>query len=209
MMRVKNISLFVKRLFDFVGTIFLLIVLLIPFLILCTTVFFKLGKPIFFTQQRPGKNGKIFKMYKFRSMTNEQDKNGNLLPNEQRLTKFGKLLRKTSLDELPELINILKGDMSFVGPRPLRVEYLEHYTEEQARRHYVKPGITGWAQINGRNAISWEDKFKFDVWYVDNQSFLLDIKILGITFFKVLKREGINTIDDSLVEPFKGVQLNG
>jgi len=142
-------------------------------------------------------------------MTNARDEKGNLLPNEQRLTRFGKFLRKTSLDELPELINVLKGDMSLVGPRPLRVEYLKHYSLEQARRHDVKPGITGWAQINGRNAISWEEKFKLDVWYVDHQSFWLDIKILWKTFYKVVKREGINATDNEFIQPFKEAELNG
>ena len=198
-----------KRLFDIVFTLTILLLLLIPIMLLVIILFFKIGFPIFFSQERPGLNNKIFKMVKFRTMTNHRDSKGKLLPNEIRITKFGKYLRKTSLDELPELLNVLKGDMSLVGPRPLRVEYLEYYTKDQARRHDVKPGITGWAQINGRNTISWEDKFKYDVWYVENQSFWLDIRILWLTFIKVIKREGINSSDDKFVEPFKRVRLNG
>lgn len=199
----------IKRVIESVVIIVVLLLLSIPLIILVLLVLAKMGKPVLFSQDRPGLNGKIFKMYKFRSMTNERDVTGKLLPNDQRLTSFGKFLRKTSLDELPELLNILKGEMSFVGPRPLRVEYLEHYTPEQARRHEVKPGITGWAQVNGRNNLTWEEKFKLDVWYVDNQSFWLDIKILWMTFFKVLKREGVNSSEDALVKPFKGAELDG
>ena len=198
-----------KRLADLVIVISLLLILFIPLLILYVYVLNKMGLPVFFSQKRPGYKGVVFKMYKFRSMTNERDAKGNLLPNEKRLTSFGKKLRSTSLDELPELINVLKGNMSLVGPRPLRVEYLDYYTKEQLRRHNVKPGITGWAQINGRNAISWEDKFNLDVWYVDNNSFWLDIKILWLTFFKTINREGVNSQDDSLIKPFKGAKLNG
>lgn len=163
-----------------------------------------LGKPIFFRQQRPGLNGKIFKIYKFRTMTNERDENNMLLPDEQRLKGLGKFIRSTSLDELPQLFNVLLGDMSFVGPRPLLIEYLSLYTLEQSRRHDVKPGITGWAQVNGRNAISWDEKFELDVWYVENQSFLLDLKILWLTFLKVVKRSDISSSTHSTMEKFKG-----
>lgn len=150
-----------------------------------------LGTPVLFSQVRPGLNGKPFRMYKFRSMTNQTDSQGNLLPNEQRMTKFGGLLRSTSLDELPELCNVLRGEMSLVGPRPLLMEYLEYFTPEQNRRHLVRPGITGWAQVNGRNAISWEEKLKLDSWYVDNRSLLLDFYILWLTVWKVIRRDGI------------------
>lgn len=197
-----------KRVFDFLLSLILSIILSPLILFLSLIVKIKIGSPVLFKQKRPGKNEKIFKMYKFRTMTNECDNEGKLLPNEKRLTKFGKFLRKTSLDELPGLFNVLKGDMSLVGPRPLRVEYLDYYTIEQSRRHDVKPGITGWAQINGRNSISWEEKFKLDVWYVDNVSLWLDFKILFYTFIKVFKREGVNTNDNTLVKPFKGVKLN-
>ena len=163
-----------------------------------------MGRPILFTQDRPGKDGKIFKIYKFRTMTNETDENGELLPDEQRLKGIGKTIRKLSLDELPQLINVIRGDMSFIGPRPLLVEYLPLYNKEQARRHEVTPGITGWAQVNGRNAISWEDKFKYDVWYVDNCSFLVDMKIIWLTILKVLKQEGISSEQHATMEKFKG-----
>lgn len=164
----------------------------------------KLGSPILFKQQRPGLHGKPFYLYKFRTMTDERDENGELLPDHLRLTPFGQFLRKYSLDELPQLFNVLKGDISLVGPRPLLMEYLELYTPEQARRHEVKPGITGWAQVNGRNAISWEEKFKLDVWYVDNRTFWLDIKILFLTVIKVLKKEGINQSEYVTMEKFVG-----
>ena len=166
-----------KRLFDFLVTLLALFFLLPVILLVAILVRFKLGSPILFTQKRPGLNCKTFKMMKFRTMLDSKDKQGNLLPDNERMTKFGALLRSTSLDELPGLFNVLKGDMSLVGPRPLLVQYLPLYSSEQARRHNVRPGITGWAQVNGRNAISWEEKFKLDVWYVDNQSFLLDLKI--------------------------------
>jgi sugar transferase EpsL len=193
-----------KRLVDFLAALMALI-LLSPIIIITTMlVFFKLGSPVLFTQDRPGKNGKTFKMFKFRTMTSEKDDSGHLLPNEQRMTNFGNKLRSTSLDELPGLINVLKGDMSLVGPRPLLVEYLPLYSEEQARRHEVRPGITGWAQVNGRNAISWEEKFKLDVWYVDNQSFFLDCKIILLTIKKVFIREGINSSDNITMPKFKG-----
>ena len=161
------------------------------------------GKPFFF-QRRPGKNERIFSILKFKTMTDQKDQQGNLLPDAERLTHIGKFVRKTSLDELPQLINVLKGEMSLVGPRPLLPEYLFLYNEEQKRRHAVKPGITGWAQVNGRNAISWEDKFQFDVWYVENQSFGLDLKILFLTVKKVFRSEGINTAGQATTEPFKG-----
>ncbi|MBE9191246.1 sugar transferase [Gloeocapsopsis crepidinum LEGE 06123] len=167
----------------------------------------QIGRPIFFTQQRPGKDGKIFNFYKFRSMTNDCDAQGNLLPDEQRLTPVGQFIRRTSLDELPQLWNVIKGDMSIVGPRPLLIKYLDRYTPEQARRHEAKPGITGLAQINGRNALSWEERFKLDVWYVDSWSLWLDLKILWLTVWKVLQREGISQQGYATCEEFKG-QLN-
>lgn len=173
-------------------------------LIISIIVYCNLGKPIFFKQERPGLKGEVFKMYKFRTMQDFKDKEENYLSDEMRLTKFGKFLRKTSLDELPELANVLKGEMSLVGPRPLLVEYLDKYTPEQARRHEVRPGITGWAQVNGRNSISWEEKFKLDVWYVDNISFLLDIKILFRTIATVFKRNGISQTNHVTTERFKG-----
>ena len=163
-----------------------------------------MGFPIIFIQQRPGINGIPFNFFKFRTMTNETDEKGKLLPDRDRLTPIGRFLRNTSLDEVPSLFNVLKGDMSFVGPRPLLMEYLPLYSNEQMRRHDVKPGITGWAQINGRNSISWEEKFKLDVWYVDNQSLFLDIKIIFITIAKVLKQEGINQGRTITMEKFKG-----
>ncbi len=175
--------------------------------IIAILIYFNMGRPVLFKQQRPGLHGEIFSIYKFRTMTNNRDNEGNLLPNDQRITKLGRFLRKLSLDELPQLFNVLKGDISLVGPRPLLVEYLDHYTPEQARRHDVKPGITGWAQVNGRNAITWEEKFKYDVWYVDNQSILLDLKILFLTVVKVFKREGINSANEQFVEKFKGSSI--
>lgn len=180
-----------KRLFDIS---FALIALLLVFPILTflwLVVRFRLGKPVLFRQKRPGLKGESFEIIKFRTMANSRDMHGRLLTDEQRLTKFGRLLRATSLDELPEFFNVLKGDMSIVGPRPLLMEYLSRYTSAQARRHEVRPGITGWAQVNGRNALSWEDKFRLDVWYVDNQSFSLDVKILVLTVWKIINRENI------------------
>lgn len=201
---------FFKRLFDIVMSMVML-VLLSPFLIIIfIMVKYKLGSPAIFKQERPGldKNdgngSKVFTMLKFRTMTDEKDVEGNLLADEKRLTAFGKALRKTSLDELPELWNILKGDMSFVGPRPLLVKYLDRYTTEQSRRHLVRPGLTGWAQVNGRNAISWEEKFKLDLWYVDNWTLWLDFKILFMTVNKVFKREGISSSDSATMEEFMG-----
>ena len=193
-----------KRAFDLVVT-FIGLLFLAPVIVLITLlVRSKIGVPIFFKQVRPGLNGELFNMYKFRTMTNECDKNGALKPDSVRLEKFGKFLRSTSLDELPGLWNVLKGDMSLVGPRPLLVEYLTLYSKKQSRRHEVKPGITGWAQINGRNAISWDEKFELDVWYVDNQSLWLDIKILWLTVKKVLKRDGVNKKGCATMDKFKG-----
>ena len=184
-----------------------LVILLIISPLFCILILFlslaNSGNPFFF-QTRPGKNGKLFKIIKFKTMNDKKDKAGQLLSDEIRLTKVGKIVRKTSLDEIPQLINVVKGDMSIVGPRPLLPAYLELYSKEQARRHDVKPGITGWAQVNGRNAISWEEKFKLDVWYVDNQSFLLDLKILLKTVKKVFISEGINTEGQATTQPFKG-----
>lgn len=174
------------------------------FLVIGYLVKKKLGSPVIFKQERPGKDGEIFTMYKFRSMTDGRDKEGNLLSDEERLPKFGKLLRSTSLDELPELWNVLKGEMSLVGPRPLLVEYLDRYTEEQKRRHEVKPGITGWAQINGRNAISWDEKFKLDIDYINNHSFIMDIKILLLTVKKVFIKDGIAQKGEATAEKFLG-----
>lgn len=193
-----------KRLFDIVISALLLVFLSPLFLVLVLSVRLSLGSPVLFKQIRPGLHGKPFTMYKFRTMTDEMDEHGRLLPDEQRLTKLGRFLRSTSLDELPELINVLKGDMSLVGPRPLLMDYLPLYTPEQARRHEVRPGITGWAQVNGRNEISWEEKFEYDVWYVDNRSFLLDIKILWMTLIAVLRREGISAEGHATMPPFTG-----
>lgn len=195
-----------KRVFDFIVAFCTLLTLLPVIVIVALLIRFKLGSPILFTQDRPGLNGKIFKMMKFRTMLDATDKQGNLLPDNERMTKLGSFLRSTSLDELPGLFNVLKGEMSLVGPRPLLVQYLPLYNKEQARRHDVRPGITGWAQVNGRNAISWEDKFKFDVWYVDNQRFWLDIKILFLTVKKVFVREGISANGHVTIEPFKGTK---
>ncbi|TMO76933.1 sugar transferase [Pseudoalteromonas sp. S3776] len=193
-----------KRAFDFLVALFTLLTLSPVIIVVAVLIRLKLGSPILFTQDRPGLHGNIFKMMKFRTMLDAKDKQGNLLPDDERMTQFGAFLRSTSLDELPGLFNVLKGDMSLVGPRPLLVQYLPLYSNEQARRHNVRPGITGWAQVNGRNAISWEQKFKLDVWYVDNQSFLLDIKILLLTVKKVFVREGISADGHVTIEPFKG-----
>jgi sugar transferase EpsL len=181
-----------KRIFDIVASISILIFLAPIILLLSLLVRIFIGTPVFFTQLRPGLNEKIFKLLKFRTMRDGRDNEGRLLSDAQRMTKFGKLLRSLSLDELPEFINVIKGEMSLVGPRPLLVEYLPHYTVQQAIRHTVRPGITGWAQINGRNALSWEKKFELDVWYVKNRSFLLDLKIILMTVIKIFKREGIS-----------------
>ena len=197
-------KLFVKRVLDFVLSLIAIIVLSPVYLIVAILVRTKLGSPIIFTQERPGKDEKIFKMYKFRSMTDERDENGNLLPDEIRLTKFGKALRSTSLDELPELFNILKGDMSIVGPRPLLVAYLPIYNKFQHHRHDVRPGLTGYAQAHGRNAVSWEDKFAMDVWYTTHITFLGDIKIIWDTIMTVIKREGISSETSATMEIFMG-----
>jgi len=193
-----------KRLFDLTSSLALLI-LLSPLLAgIAALARLLLGSPVFVRQLRPGLHGRPFTLLKFRTMTEARDPVGNLLPDEQRLTRLGRFLRRTSLDELPELINVLKGEMSLVGPRPLLMRYLDRYTPEQARRHEVKPGITGWAQINGRNALTWEEKFKLDVWYVDHRSFWLDAKILLLTLWKVLQREGINQPGHATMEEFRG-----
>ena len=193
-----------KSLFDKTLALFLIILFSPIYMIVSLLILIKIGSPILFRQQRPGYKEKIFGIYKFRTMTNEKDSDGNLLPDEQRLVGIGKFIRSTSLDELPQLFNVLKGEMSFVGPRPLLIEYLDLYNETQKRRHDVKPGITGWAQVNGRNAISWEQKFEYDVWYVDNQSFWLDIKILWMTFLKVVKRSDISSSSSATMEKFTG-----
>jgi len=198
-----------KRFFDFVVSFFTLIILLPLILFLAILIRIKLGSPIFFIQNRPGLNSVVFKMIKFRTMLGSRNKNGELLPDNDRMTRFGAFLRSTSLDELPGLVNVLKGDMSIVGPRPLLVEYLPLYNECQARRHNVKPGITGWAQINGRNGISWEDKFILDIWYVENQSFWLDLKILLLTVKKVFKKEGVNENGEVTMSKFSGENKDG
>lgn len=195
---------FIKRLLDILLSGLALIVLSPVLLVVAVLVRVKLGSPVLFCQMRPGKGEKIFKMYKFRSMTDARDENGELLPDELRLTKFGRALRATSLDELPELWNIFKGDMSIVGPRPLLVKYLPLYSEEQHHRHDVTPGLTGWAQVNGRNALSWEDKFRLDVWYSEHVSFSLDVKVIFLTVKCVLHHEGISGADSATMEEFRG-----
>ncbi|WP_417656297.1 sugar transferase [Pseudidiomarina aestuarii] len=198
-----------KRLVDFIAAFIGLILLLPIILLLCLIIQIKLGSPVFFKQIRPGLNGNAFRMIKFRTMRDDFDSNGNPLSDSDRITRLGFFLRTTSLDELPELWNVLKGDMSLVGPRPLLMEYLDLYTPKQARRHEVRPGITGWAQVNGRNALSWEEKFSLDVWYVDNQSIWLDFKILILTIYKVIKRDGISADGQATVEKFKGTKSDG
>ncbi len=198
--------LFFKRLLDIILSIVVLVLFSWLYVVLAILVRVKLGSPVLFTQDRPGKDEKIFKLYKFRSMTDKKDENGNLLPDEVRLTPFGKKLRSTSLDELPEFFNILKGDMSFVGPRPLLVKYLPLYNEEQKHRHDVRPGLTGWAQVNGRNLLSWEDKFEKDVYYARNVSFLLDLKIIFMTVAVVFNRSGITSETDATMETFTGTK---
>lgn len=195
-----------KRLFDLIGAaagLLLVMPVLLPLIVLVRAT---MGSPVFFRQQRPGLGGKPFTMYKFRTMSNAVDAQGRLLPDVDRLTAVGRFLRRTSLDELPELYNVLRGDMSFVGPRPLLMRYLDRYTPEQARRHEVRPGITGWAQINGRNAITWEEKFAFDVWYVDHWSVALDCRILFATFWKVLRREDISADSHATMPEFMGAE---
>ena len=196
---------FLKRLIDF-SLVFCALMICFPVLFIITLWlhFANKGAGVFFLQNRPGREGKIFKVIKFKTMTDERDSKGNLLPDEQRLTKVGKFVRSTSIDELPQLINVLKGDMALIGPRPLLPQYLPLYSKEQARRHEVRPGITGWAQVNGRNAISWTKKFELDVWYVDHCSFLLDLKIFLLTIRKVFVREGISSDTSATMEPFTG-----
>ena len=194
---------YVKRFLDVILSLFALILLSPVMLIVAILVRTKLGSPVIFCQERPGKNERIFKLYKFRSMTDKRDEKGELLPDEVRLTKFGKLLRSTSLDELPELWNILRGDMSIVGPRPLLVKYLPLYNEVQKHRHDVRPGLTGWAQVHGRNTISWEEKFEYDVWYVEHLSFAIDVKTVFLTVKKVFRREGITSETAATIEEFK------
>jgi len=193
-----------KTLFDKTLALILIILFSPLYVAVSLLIWWKMGTPVLFRQKRPGLHGKIFEIYKFRTMTDEKDEDGNLLPDEQRLVGIGKFIRSTSLDELPQLFNVLKGNMSFVGPRPLLIEYLPLYNERQKKRHDVKPGITGWAQVNGRNAISWEQKFEYDVWYVEHQSFWLDMKILWMTFLKVVKRSDISSDTSVTMEKFKG-----
>ena len=198
-----------KRILDLTITSIGLILVSPVLIVVAILLFIINGRPLLFKQKRPGYKEKIFSIYKFRTMNNDIDKQGNLLPDAERLSNFGKLLRTTSIDELPELINVLKGEMSLVGPRPLLIEYLDLYTPEQNRRHEVFPGITGWAQINGRNILTWEDKFKLDVWYVDNRTFWMDIKILFLSVWKVLLREGISQPGSATTEYFKGNSVEG
>lgn len=193
----------IKRLFDLAVAVPLTIILSPVLVLIGILVRMKIGTPVLFRQVRPGLYGRPFTIYKFRTMTDKRDKDGNPLPDGERLTRIGWFLRKTSLDELPELFNVLQGEMSIVGPRPLLMQYLDRYTPEQARRHEVKPGITGWAQVNGRNAITWERKFEYDVWYVDHLSLCLDLKIIALTVWKIIKREGINQPGQATAEEFK------
>nr|WP_299342001.1 sugar transferase [Allomuricauda sp.] len=198
---------FLKRFLDMAVSLFGLLILSPMFLVLTILLAIaNTGKPFFF-QRRPGKNGRLFSIIKFKSMNDKKDSKGNLLPFEKRVTPVGSFIRKYSLDEIPQLLNVLKGDMSLIGPRPLLIQYLELYNSEQKRRHHVKPGITGWAQVNGRNAISWEQKFEFDVWYVDNLSFLLDLKIFGMTVKKVFMKEGVNNQSNLNMPAFSGTPL--
>ena len=199
-------ELYIKRLLDLLLSGGALLLLWPVMLVLTLLVRVKLGGPAIFCQERPGKNGKIFRLYKFRTMTEERDESGELLSDEERLTKFGCILRSTSLDELPELWNIFRGDMSLVGPRPLLVQYLPLYNAHQARRHEVMPGLTGWAQVNGRNTVTWEDKFDMDVWYVDHISFALDVKIVWGTVKAVLRRDGISAEGSATMEEFRGTK---
>jgi sugar transferase EpsL len=203
--RCKPYNKRIKRILDIALAVPSVIILFPLLMLIGFMVLMRIGSPMLFRQVRPGQHGKPFVIYKFRTMTNDRDGDENLLPDGERLTRLGWFLRKSSMDELPELFNVLKGDMSIVGPRPLLMEYLDRYTPEQARRHEVKPGITGWAQVNGRNAITWEQKFKYDVWYVDNQSLRLDLKIIALTIWKILKREGISQPGQATAEEFKGI----
>lgn len=195
---------YIKRILDIISSLLAIIILSPLLAVTAVLVKTKLGSPVLFKQERPGKDEKIFTLMKFRTMTDERDENGELLPDEVRLTKFGKFLRSTSIDELPELFNILKGDLSVIGPRPLLVEYIPRYNEHQHRRHEVRPGLSGWAQVNGRNTVSWEDKFDMDVHYVDNYSFAMDVKILFMTVLNVLKKEGISSETSATMEVFMG-----
>jgi hypothetical protein len=196
---------YLKRIIDFIFVFFLLIIILPILLFVSVWLYFaNKGAGIFFIQERPGKNGRLFRVIKFKTMTDERDAAGNLLPDAERLTKIGRFVRSTSIDELPQLINVLKGDMALIGPRPLLSKYLPLYSKEQARRHELRPGITGWAQVNGRNAISWSKKFELDVWYVDHCSLLLDLRIILLTMKKVFAREGINSENDVTMEDFNG-----
>lgn len=195
---------FGKRLFDLTAAIALILVLAPVLVLVAILVRLRLGSPVLFRQERPGYQGKLFQIVKFRTMTDARNEEGKLMPDAVRLTRFGRFLRASSLDELPELFNVIRGEMSFVGPRPLRTYYLDRYSPEQARRHDVKPGITGWAQVNGRNAISWEEKFRLDVWYVDNLSFPLDVKILFLTVWKTVRREGISAEGEATMPEFRG-----
>jgi sugar transferase EpsL len=193
-----------KRILDLILSLPALLIISLLMIFMGVVTKQTIGSPVLFRQKRPGLQGKPFTLYKFRTMTEARDQHGQLLPDDQRLTRFGKFLRRTSLDELPELFNVLKSDMSLVGPRPLLMQYLDRYTPEQARRHEVKPGITGWAQVNGRNAITWEQKFEHDVWYVDHMSLALDLKIIGMTLWKMLKMEGINQPGHATAQEFMG-----
>ena len=195
---------FGKRIFDLLSSVALLVVVFPLLVVTCVVVRFRLGSPIFFEQERAGKDGRIFRVRKLRSMTDERDEQGNLLPDEQRLTRTGKLLRSSSLDELPQLINVISGEMSLIGPRPLLVEYLPRYNAHQARRHEVRPGITGWAQVNGRNTLNWEDRFDHDVYYVDNHNLWMDLKIFFLTVQKVFQRSGVSSKDHATMERFMG-----
>ena len=194
----------IKRLFDILVASLALLILLPALLLLAVLILVNMGRPILFSQQRPGLAGRPFTILKFRTMTAQRSQDGELLSDEERLTRIGRFLRATSLDELPTLLNVIRGEMSLVGPRPLLMEYLPLYSKEQARRHHVRPGITGWAQVSGRNALTWEEKFELDVWYVDNRSFWLDLRILWLTLAKVVKREGISHPGDSTMPKFKG-----
>ena len=205
-MRKRLYRQFGKRTFDLILAVPALILLLPVWIVLTLLVRAKLGAPVLFRQQRPGLHGKPFTLLKFRTMTDALDAGGNLLPDAERLTAFGRFLRSTSLDELPELFNVITGDMSLVGPRPLVMEYLERYTPEQMRRHEVRPGVSGWAQVNGRNALSWERKFELDVWYVDHVSLWLDLKIIALTIWKILKREGISQAGHATMQEFTGTE---
>lgn len=197
---------YIKRILDIISSLLAIIILSPLLAVTAVLVKTKLGSPVLFKQERPGKDEKIFTLMKFRTMTDERDENGELLPDEVRLTKFGKFLRSTSIDELPELFNILKGDMSVIGPRPLLVKYLPRYNEHQHRRHEVRPGLSGWAQVNGRNTVSWEDKFDMDVEYVENYSMFMDIKILFMTIVNVLKHDGISSETSATMEEFMGLE---